>query len=1310
VQAGSTVAGRFRIEVFAGRGGMATVYRAVDLQDGSSVALKQVQVREPRDAERFMREAQLLQKLAHPGLVGYRAHGMAQDGSWFLAMDWVEGKNLADHLQQTPLTLAESLALGIRVADVLVAVHAAGVVHRDIKPSNILVPGADVAQARVVDFGVAHLSRTLFGTSGLTGTGAVIGTPGYLSPEQVQAERVDGRSDLFALGCVLFECLVGRAAFEAPNLLALLARITLAPVEPLRSLRPEAPPELERLVAALLEKAPAERPRNALEVLATLRSIASLPLERQSSLPAAPRGVTPDEQRLISVVAATIVAERAPLANIVGDATLHNPAAVEQRFQALATEHGARLEVFPGALVAVMESAVGTPGERTLRAARLALALQPELAGGTVVVATGRGVVSRASPVGQVIDRAVAELEHAPPGIVLLDETSASMLGTRFELESRAGKTLLISDRAQRSPARPVLGKETPFVGRRREANLLALTHEECVGESSSRALLVTGEPGLGKSRLCHEFLRELDAGGYGAPLLVARGDPMRVGSAHAMLAGALREAAGVRDDDLPVLKQQKLLRRVGEVLQGAAHTRVAAFLGELAGVPFAVEDEPSLRAARLEPSLMSEQIRSAFSEWLGAECARRPALIVLEDLHWGDLSSLQLVDAALDTLEKCPLMVLALARLEVHEQFPKLRDARRFSELSLSKLSSKASGELVQAVLGDVAPERRERLVERAGGNPFFLEELVRAAAAGVEQLPETVLGMLESRIAGLPPEARLVLRAASVFGEVFWKDGVNRLLNDEALARDLQGWLVALKSQELLVAQGTSRFAGHEQYAFRHALLRDASYATLTAHDRALAHRLAGAWLEHAGEGDAVLLAEHYERGEAGDKAATLYLRACIEALQGNDLAGAVRHGDKGLALTQDARVRGEILLHKGEAYTWRGEPALARDASLAAIELLPRGSAEWCTAIANLGDAAMVLGTWDGAEDWVDALASLSSSEAAVEVSRLTALGRVSFSLALLGESARAERALTGVSEGATRGGAPAGGARALTVVTEGASRVGEQTPLMVAHMQNALAARAIMSRNREAAAQHYEQAAAAFESIGAMRLASGTLNNVGAMYVELGAYERAVDVLQRALSLADEARSRYAQALARFNLGVALSQTARVAEAMGLERLAIDEFELQSDIRLEAFSRCALSDMLLKAGDVEAAEREARKAVFAARNHQTARASALAMLAHLLLVCRRPGEALPVAREGMAILSEGPLEERESLLRVSYAEALRSTGEVEQAREVISAALTQLRAELDQIDDPALKESFCRVDEHARTFALAKALAG
>jgi len=1286
VQAGEVVGGRFRIEAAVGRGGMATVYRASDLRDGSLAAVKQVRVQHGDDAKRFLREAQLLQRLSHPGLVGYRAHGMARDGSWFLAMEWVGGQNLAQYLRQRTLELPECLELGRRLTEVLSAVHGAGVVHRDLKPANVMIPEQGLAQAKLVDFGVAHLARASLGTA-LTNTGALIGTPGYLSPEQALAKPVDARTDLFALGCVLFECLSGRAAFEAPNLIALLARITLAPIEPLRTIRPELPLALEQLVMALLEKAPADRPPSAENVRSRLEEIA----RGAPGASAAPRlSVTPDEQRLISVVAASFEPGSAPLA---ADGTWTHPAELEQRVRQLAEQHGATLELLPGALVAVLDPG-GTPQERAWRAALLARALQPEVSGGTLVVATRRGVLQRASPVGQVIDLAVAELACAPPGRVLLDETSASLLEARAQLVAQDGTWVLANDRRESAgPAHELLGRATPFVGRRRELDLLTATHEECASERTARAVLVTGDPGLGKSRLCREFLRELEQSGQRGALLFARGDPMRSGSAYAMIAIALRAAAGIRDDDSAASKRAGLVLRLREVLAEPAATRVAALLGELAGVPFsdgAVSTElgARLRAARFEPSLMKEQVQGAFLEWLEAEAARGPCLLVLEDLHWGDRSTLQLVDAALEALASQPLMVLALARPEVHDELPRLRESGRFTELRLSQLSKKASSDLVHAVLAELPAERTQQLIERAAGNPFFLEELLRAAALGSEQLPETVLGMLEVRIARLDPAARLVLRAASVFGEVFWREGLLELLGNAPAAAELAAWLNVLGSEELIARERASRFKGREAYRFRHALLREASYAMLPAPDRAAGHQLAGQWLQAAGEDNALILAEHFERGGAGDRAAGFYLQASQRALHGNDLSGAVQHAERGAACGRDPVVLGELLCSQSEAQIWMGQAAAARQSALAALELLPPNSAAWCNAIANLGDAALILGTWNGTEHWVEVLGQTLATSPEVESSRLMALGRTAFSLALSG---RAERA-----------------GQALELAKAAAASPAARTPLAVAHFESALAIAAILARDRHAAAAHYERAAEAFESVGAERLASGALSNVGNMYGELGDFARAVEVFERALTMAERSRSRYAQSLVQFNLGIAWSFSGRLAAAIELEQTVVREFEAQGDVRLEGSARCALSDMLLRAGALDQAEAEARRGLQVVAQHPPARAAACAALAFVLLETGRENEALTFTREGMTLLASTPMEEREAQLRLCHAEALLKTGERAEARSTIEAAARLLHDDIGKISDPALRQSFEAIREHRRILELQREL--
>ncbi len=187
----------------------------------------------------------------------------------------------------------------------------------------------------------------------------------------------------------------------------------------------------------------------------------------------------------------------------------------------------------------------------------------------------------------------------------------------------------------------------------------------------------------------------------------------------------------------------------------------------------------------------MSEQMRKAWLDFLQAETAAHPVVLVLEDLHWGDFGTVRFIDAALRDRSDRPWMVLALARPEVHEVFPKLwAERQNVQEIRLKELGRKAGERLVRQVLGDsVGPETIERLVQQAEGNAFYLEELIRAVAGGGKEgkdgkegkeqaLPETVLAMVETRLGRLPLEARRVLRAASVFGEVCWEGGVNVLL----------------------------------------------------------------------------------------------------------------------------------------------------------------------------------------------------------------------------------------------------------------------------------------------------------------------------------------------------------------------------------------------------------------------------------------------------------------------------------------------------------------------------------------------------
>jgi len=257
--------------------------------------------------------------------------------------------------------------------------------------------------------------------------------------------------------------------------------------------------------------------------------------------------------------------------------------------------------------------------------------------------------------------------------------------------------------------------------------------------------------------------------------------------------------------------------------------------------------------------------------------------------------------------------MVLALARPEVYEVFPKLwAERQNVQEIRLKELGRKAGERLVRQVLGDaVGPETIERLVKQADGNAFYLEELIRAAAEGKDKaLPETVLAMVETRLGRLAVEARRVLRAASVFGEVCWEGGVVVLLGGAMGATMVGEWLASLVDQEVLTVRPASRFSGDRELKFRHALLREGAYATLTEEDKRLGHRLAGDWLEQHGEADPMVLAGHFERGGEGALAAGYYLRASEQAFHVLDLEATMARANLGLACAPPPALRLALL----------------------------------------------------------------------------------------------------------------------------------------------------------------------------------------------------------------------------------------------------------------------------------------------------------------------------------------------------------------------------------------------------------------
>lgn len=273
VRTGDVVGGRFRIESLAGTGGMGSVWKAFDQDMHVPVALKLLHGRDPRDLARFLREAELIAGLAHPGIVRYVSDGKTPENERYLVMEWLEGESLADRLERAPLTLGEALTLVQRASEALGAMHAHGLVHRDLKPSNLFLEGKDPERVKVIDLGIARRTQS----REVTRTGVLLGTPGYIAPEQALGDPgVDARADVFALGCVLFKCTTGEGAFGTEDDLTVLLRVVKGTARRAREIVPQIPAEVDETLAWMLAREPDDRPRDAGVLANALARLASI--------------------------------------------------------------------------------------------------------------------------------------------------------------------------------------------------------------------------------------------------------------------------------------------------------------------------------------------------------------------------------------------------------------------------------------------------------------------------------------------------------------------------------------------------------------------------------------------------------------------------------------------------------------------------------------------------------------------------------------------------------------------------------------------------------------------------------------------------------------------------------------------------------------------------------------------------------------------------------------------------------------------------------------------------------------------------
>jgi len=1300
------IEGRFRLEGERIAGGMGMVHRGTDLATGEIVAVKISSSFGSQLGERFQQEANCLATIAHPAIVRYIAHGKTSQSEHFLVMEWLYGETLEDRLARGPINLGATIQMVRRVAEALAIAHQHGVIHRDIKPANIFLPEKDMSKIKLLDFGIA---RRLFDPPSLrlTQAGSALGTPMYMSPEQAQGSlEVDARADVFSLGCVFFECLTGTPPFMADSTTGTLARVAAEETVDVDARCPGVPRAVIEILRRMLAKRPGDRPASMAEVLEALgrltgelRNTGIIPVPRKER--SAPHGASPlvatGERRLVSVIVVSPRKSAATPPPLDPKATLSDlgkllarnlskAEAEQERMDALSGDvsaFGAQLHYLANRslVVTLVGEVQSTPLDLAMRAARCALKLKTARPESTMGISLGHAIRDQQLRTADLINRAIRLLSTQHLGAIHVEAEVKRLLDARFEIVVEPdGRARLLFEKGLRDVPRTVLGREIPCLGREREVRELEGFFETCTEEKEAQVVVMSGSAGCGKSRVAHEFLERLRDSGQSFELLIGRGDPMRTNVSLGLVSQALRGAAGITGTEPEDIQRKRLFAHTSRFLPSQTAATTVAFLGEIANIPFPDDDLPQLQAARRDARLMADQTVAAWMDWLEAEAEHHPVFVLLEDLHWCDIASVNYMDSAMRILRQKPVMLLALARPEVDERFYGLWRDRRVQRVSLGPLGKRAAEDMIRRVLGEVAPDKIAWLLDHAQGNPFYLEELCRALALSgdVTAIPDTVLGTVQVRFDAIGEGCKLVLRAASIFGQSFLAAGVKALVGDMH-DEDVDRWLEILVDKEILFSRplGSAR-----QHVFRHALLHQAAYAILTPKDEVSGHYMAADFLEKSGEREAIVLADHYEKGEQPGHAIRWLRVAANQAMEVDDLAAALARVERGVKLGATGDDLAELRVVESEARFWKGEYVEAERAAREAGDCIDPKLA--MRALSALLDALGYQAKYEEIAKLSRRLDSMPS-EPGLLVPWLSTRYYLASYLASAGESQ----------------------IRANTLALLETHR-NSLDSVLSARIDGLKAHLAKSAGQLGEALGLWQRASESFERAGHKRAATEMFGNVGCVLMEVGQLEQAESQMRKLLATAERMGLNHMLGGTYYMLSNILAYKGCTDDARAFAARAIEWCSKSGERHFLTYARLYASVIEHAAGDFAAAEEHARVALEMVQDNSSLRPFARALLARALLGNRDLPGAMALAESAYNELEQlGNVQDGETMIRLAWAESLFAKRDLFAAQTVARKAVKKISALSDSISETGWRESFLtRIPENRSLIELAR----
>ncbi|HWQ24237.1 MAG TPA: AAA family ATPase, partial [Gaiellaceae bacterium] len=594
-----------------------------------------------------------------------------------------------------------------------------------------------------------------------------------------------------------------------------------------------------------------------------------------------------------------------------------------ERVRHCVESHGGLVEKFAGDAVLAAFGVPRVHEDDALRAARAALEMRAAVAGlgleARIGIEAGEVVVDDAESTfatGEAVTLAARLQQAARPGEILVGPTARRLSAGALVVEDAGPLELKGLDGPLRSwrlldvldaPARP-RGLRAPLVGREAELELLENTFARTVRDRRAHLFTIYGDPGVGKSRLAHEFLDGVER----ASSLIGRALPYGEGVTYWPLGEMVKAAAGIADDD-------PLEEAFAKLRQCCAEEAVSDVLALASGLLVALDGERS-----------PQEIAWAAGEVFERLADVQPLILLFEDIHWAEEPLLDLIEHLADRV-RAPLLILCLARPELLDTRPSWGGGRvRATSIELEPLTEDEGRQLVETLLGQLRgtdltlpATLAGTVLERAEGNPLFVEETVRmlvesgpAGRAG-ERVPDTLQALIAARLDQLPPAAKALLQRAAVIGRVFWRGALEHLAPDLA---DTSGLLDDLLQRELLLREARSSISGDVAYRFKHVLIREVAYGSLAKLARARYHRRFAEWLEErTGEelieirahhlGQAVDLLTELEGAppeELAEEAATALVKAAKRALARESYANARALGLRAVELRPTLEAR--------------------------------------------------------------------------------------------------------------------------------------------------------------------------------------------------------------------------------------------------------------------------------------------------------------------------------------------------------------------------------------------------------------------